>query len=201
MPSLAELYNRRQPSRRDSNSTVASSEAESIAKLQRETSDASLDKVNLEHYAGLVFNWCNQIRIGNKVTNEHHYNYFVQVMYLWKYCLALRWNVLLLTDIKNPAFILKNERIAMETKIQFMVRQKWFWFLLALLVILIISPYIMLMLMTTQSESFEVNRRSWGAKDSKEDLVILQSPISKILVTHTNDANESCSTFVRPPTK
>jgi len=91
----------------------------------------------------------------------------------------------------------------LKKKIRFILRQKWFWFYVAWQVLIIVVPYIIFatVLDLKGPGAIEVRRSSWGAKDSKEDLVILQSPISKILVTHTNDANESCSTFVRPPTK
>jgi hypothetical protein len=88
--------------------------------------------------------------------------------------------------------------VELQKKVRFIFRQKWFWGLIVLIVLLLSFPNIVMMILLFSSDRvvFMRGRSDWGALDPKQGLINLTQPIDNVIVTHTNDENESCRTQV-----
>jgi hypothetical protein len=92
---------------------------------------------------------------------------------------------------------LSDPAVAANQKFLFILRQKWFWGFITLLVILLSLPnYIITILLFKNMDSFVTPPSGWEAADPKPGLVNLTIPVERVIVTHTNDAMKSCTTQV-----
>lgn len=104
------------------------------------------------------------------------------------------------TDAKNPALILSDKNISWKIKLKFIIRQLWFWGLVALIVFLCIGPTSFYYTVTkiqldstqTQIDSIIRDRPNWGGGPISPSDPLLQ-PLVIVVITHTNDQDETCT--------
>lgn len=106
----------------------------------------------------------------------------------------------IITDSENPAFVLNDKNVKFGDKALFVFGQKWCWGLLFLMILIGVftSMVLMILVATKQEELFRyLSGERWDALPPKEDLMPLKLPVTRVIVTHTNDFLESCTTEVR----
>lgn len=112
-------------------------------------------------------------------------------------CSVLISNII--SDSGNAAFVLNDRRKQLSEKARFLIKQRWFYGLI-LLVLLIIAFINTLVIVLSANKSntiiIVVDRDKWGADPPKEGLTNFQLPIKRIILTHTADEEESCGTQV-----
>lgn len=194
MSSLAEYFQRRQPRPPDSISTVSSLEAEEHVNSSTRHERESKRQDFLENQARMIFNWCNDVKIGEHITNVH-YNYLIEGdeqinLLTFRYLFAAS-----LEDKRNPALVLNDENVELAQKVRFILRQKWFWALLLIFLLFSLPNLIVsILLVATDRVVIVQSRAAWGAKHPNPGLVDVIIPVDNIIVTHTADEPGSCTT-------
>lgn len=109
---------------------------------------------------------------------------------------------LITADSKNPAFVLSDRKVQIEKKILYILGQKWCWGIIFLMMLCVIFftaiATILIQVMKLGSPNIK-GRSFWGAEEWQEtngNLSVLHLPIETIIISHTADKYESCSTNV-----
>lgn len=105
---------------------------------------------------------------------------------------------LIITDSRNPAFILNDKHTSRKRKMCFVLGQLWCWGLVIL--ILLICIFGITIKIALDSKHLKllilVERDEWGAKPVQSGLKEVQIPAQRIILTHSEDKVESCTTKV-----
>lgn len=139
------------------------------------------------------------IRINKKFVNVYFY-LFTQVMFNDRS--LIEYSVLIsniISDSGNAAFVLSDRRKQFKEKASFLINQPWFYglILLILLIIAFINTLVIVLYSNTSNTIvIVVDRDKWGADPPKQGLTSFQLPIRRIILTHTEDEEESCDTQV-----
>lgn len=211
MSNLAVSFFKRQPLRRDSESTVSSEDAVKNIKLSltikpKQTlnvfpsPDPSTPSPNiLNNPTNINFYACKNIKIGEQI-NHVYYNCFQQVKYKNSVMDLKRYLISFITsDSRNPAFVLSNESVHLEKKLLYILSQKWCWGLLLLMIFILVlftSVTVILLLSKLVTKNVTLGRSVWDADEPRGNLTKLNLPVSTIIVTHTADESKSCTSQV-----
>lgn len=200
MSALYTNFYRRQPlQRRESSSTIASSQAEIIVNQQiaNEAVSASFsDLINHSNRNGQAFmnvTSSSDIKVGERNTNIYH-NYFS----------GKRQNNIWLKLIKLSSHIGNNNRdnhlseshVSLKKKVRHVLGQKWCWGLMFVIFILISFINTTLIVLMLTKDLMLVKREEIGYQPARPGLKYLNLPVDRVIVTHTDDGEESCKSKV-----
>lgn len=201
---LRDHYERRQPKRRSSSSTINSSEAENIVREQQKydptsntNSPYTISNHNLDgNRIQVDLKSCTNVKFEKNIINN--YNRFDNKV---KYLEILKDKTdnntsLSLADNKSPENVLSDPNAAFIQKLLNLLGQKWCWGLMFFILILISFLNTSLVFLMSKQEKIIV-RESIGLEPPKGKLTPLSLPVERIIVTQTGDQENSCTSTVR----
>lgn len=195
-------FSRKHNVRKESSSTINSSEAnhrfqQSNQRLSQRNQPIP-DHLRNKNQIQMNINASNDIKVGDHVTNVY-YNIKSKVTFFImrqrSFCL---FKVSILTDSDNPAFVLNTDNLSCRKKTTYVLGQKWCWGIIFIVLILtLFINTLIIVLWPRPPPVFVIDRGGWGARLPQGDLVLSRLPAWRVIVSHTNDMDESCTTFVR----